>query len=389
MSRILELTEKRAKAWDAAKAFIGAKSGENGLLSAEDAAQYDRMEADVVAYGREIERLGRQAEIEAELNAPTSDAIRNSPHNPSPDAKTGRASADYERDFFAAMRGRAVTNALTTQVDTDGGYLCPTEFENQIVQGLDEMNVVRPLAKALSTANDREIPMLAAPATAAWTAENAAIDETTLKFKQKILKSYKIATLIRVSNELMNDSMFNLKSFIAAEFARALAVKEEEAFVIGTGVEQPTGIFHATDGADIGYTAAGAAAITFDDIIGLVHSLKTPYRRRAAFLLNDATVAAVRKLKDGNGNFIWQPSPQAGQPDRLFGYSLHMSPFVPALASGALALAFGDLSNYWIADRIGRSVKRLDELYAANDQTGFRATQRVDGKVINKREETQ
>ena len=128
--------------------------------------------------------------------------------------------------------------------------------------------------------------------------------------------------------------------------------------------------------------SGAAAAIAFDDIVSLVYALKSPYRRNASFLTHETTVAALRKLKDTNGQYLWQPSLVAGQPDRLFGYPIHTSPYVPTVAAGALTLGFGDYANYWIADRQGRAVQRLNELYAGNGQVGFLITQRVDGKVI-------
>lgn len=113
-----------------------------------------------------------------------------------------------------------------------------------------------------------------------------------------------------------------------------------------------------------------------------MYALKSPYRRNAKFLMNDATVSMIRKLKDKNDAYLWQPSLQAGEPDRLLGYELYTSPYVPVAAAGALTIAFGDFKNYWIGDRAGRTVQRLNELYATNGQIGYVATERVDGKVI-------
>lgn len=382
MSKILELREKRAKAWDAAKAFLDTKRGDNGLLSAEDTAAYDKMEADVVALGKEVERLERQASIDAELNRPTSGAITNTPQKYEGDTKTGRARDEYKRDFFAAMRGRQVTNVLSEGVDADGGYLVPTEFENSIVQGLNEDNVIRKLAKTITTSAERKVPIAATPSVATWVAENGAIPESGVTFDQKTLDAFKLTDLVKVSVELLADSMFDLEAYLAAEFARAIGVAEEQAFCVGSGTGQPTGIFLETGGAQIGTTASSQTAVSFDDVISLVYSLKSPYRRNAVFLTNDSTVSAFRKLKDSNGQYLWQPALQQGQPDRLLGYPLYTSPYVPVIASGALTVAFGDFANYWIADRAGRTLQRLNELYAGNGQVGFLATERVDGKVI-------
>ncbi|MFQ7116341.1 MAG: phage major capsid protein [Acutalibacteraceae bacterium] len=168
---------------------------------------------------------------------------------------------------------------------------------------------------------------------------------------------------------------------MAGEFARAFGIAEEEAFCVGTGTGQPTGIFTA-NGGTVGVTAASATAITADELINLIYSLKSPYRRNAKFLMNDATVSMIRKLKDKNDAYLWQPSLQAGEPDKLLGYDLYTSPYVPTAKAGALTVAFGDFKNYWIADRSGRTVQRLNELYSTNGQVGFVATERVDGKVI-------
>jgi HK97 family phage major capsid protein len=381
MSQILELREKRAKAWDQAKSFLDASRDENGLVSAENAARYERMEADILALGKEVERLERQTAIDNELNAPLSTPITNAPQRTA-EVKFGRASDEYHRDFFAAMRGKLVTNLLQESVDADGGYLCPTEFERQIVQGLDEANVIRSIAKTITTGAERKIPLAATPSTASWVAENGTIPESTITFAQKTLDAFKCTDLIKVSVELLQDSMFNLEAYIAREFARALGVAEEQAFCVGTGTGQPTGIFNATAGGHIGVTTASQTAIALDDIISLIYALKSPYRRNAVFLTNDTNIAALRKLKDNNGLYIWQPSIQQGVPDRLFGYPIHTSPYVPTVAAGTIPIAFGDFSSYWIADRAGRTLQRLNELYAGAGLVGFLMTERVDAKVV-------
>ena len=189
-------------------------------------------------------------------------------------------------------------------------------------------------------------------------------------------------TLIKVSNELLNDSAFNLEAYISKEFGRRIGTKEEEAFFTGNGTGKPTGIFNSTGGAQVGVTAASATAITADEIIDLFYSLKAPYRKKAVWVLNDSTVKAIRKLKDKNDNYLWQPALTAGTPDTILGRPVYTSSYVPAIAAGAKTIAFGDFSYYWIADRQGRIFKKLNELYAATDQTGFVATQRVDGKLV-------
>lgn len=389
MSKILELREKRAKAWDAAKAFLDTKRGNDGLISAEDTATYDKMEADVVALGKEIERLERQASIDLELSKATSNPITNAPSKGT-EEKTGRASAEYKKAFWNAMRTRAgegldpvVRNALQIGTDTEGGYLVPDEFERTLVEALEDENIFRRLANVITTASgDRKIPVVASKGTASWIDEEGTIPESDDSFGQVSIGAYKLGTMIKVSEELLNDSVFRLEPYISKEFARRIGNKEEESFFIGDGSGKPTGILAAAGGAQLGVTTASATAITIDEVLDLFYSLKAPYRNKAVFIMNDATVKAIRKLKDGQGQYLWQPSLQAGTPDTILNRPLYTSAYVPAIASAAKTIAFGDFSYYWVADRQGRMFKRLNELFAVTGQVGFVATQRVDGKLI-------
>ena len=376
-----ELRTKRATLWNTMEGFLDTHRTDKGVLSAEDDATYNNMEKELDALTTEIKRMERRDAIEAELNKPVGSPLTGKPEKQEPE-KVGRASNAYKEDFDRHLRGKTLLhNVLSEGTDADGGYLVPEEFERQIVKTLDEATVIRSLAKVITTNSERKIPVAASHSTAQWTLENGAYTESNPTFGQKQIDAYKLTDLIRVSQELLQDSAFDLESYIADEFARAFGIAEEQAFCVGTGTNQPTGIFTA-NGGTVGVTAAATTAITADELISLVYALKSPYRRNAKFLMNDATVAAIRKLKDLNGAYMWQPSVQAGQPDRLLGYEIYTSPYVPTLAAGALAVAFGDFQNYWIADRAGRTVQRLNELYATNGQVGYVATERVDGKVI-------
>lgn len=386
MSKVLELREKRAKAWEAAKAFLESKRGADGMLSAEDTATYDRMEADVVNLGKEIERLERQATIDAELNKPTSTPIANKPGtHMKTEEKTGRASAEYKKAFWNTMRRKNyydVQNALQVGTDSEGGYLVPDEYERQLVEALEEENFFRTLATVIQTSNgERKIPVVASKGEASWIDEEGAYPESDDSFGQVAISAYKVATMIKVSDELLNDNVFNLEAYISKEFGRRIGTKEEEAFFVGDGTGKPTGILHENLGASAGVTSSGAN-ISFDDVMDLYYSLRSPYRKKAVWMLNDSTVKALRKLKDGNGNYIWQPSVTAGVPDMILNRPYYTSSFMPEVAGGNKVMVFGDFSYYWIADRQGRSFKRLNELFATTGQVGFLASQRVDGKLI-------
>ena len=383
MSKIIELREKRAKVWEQAKAFLDEKRGENGLLSAEDTATYEKMEAEVVNLGKEVERLERQASIDLELSKATSTAIKTIP---GADVKK-QATAEYTRAFWNTMR-RSVVNetdrqSLTVGTDSEGGYLAPDEFERTLIEALEEENIMRSLAKIIKTSSgDRKIPVVASKGSATWVDEEGPIIESGDTFSQVTIGAYKLATMIKVSEELLNDSVFDLSSYIAKEFGRRIGAKEEEAFFTGDGEGKPTGIFNGTGGAQLGVTTAKPTEITADELLDLFYSLKAPYRKKAVFVMNDATVKAIRKLKDGTGQYLWQPSITAGDPDTLLNRPVKTSAYIPTLEAAAKVIAFGDFGYYWIADRQGRAFQRLNELYAATGQIGFKATQRVDGKLI-------
>ena len=386
MSAILELREKRAKAWDAAKAFLDSKRDEAGLLSAEDSVVYDRMEADVVALCKEVERLERQSVIDLELSKPLNTPITNTPTNDPEKEKTGRATAEYARAFWNTMRGRrfaVVENALKEGSDPDGGYLVPDEFERMLVEALEEENAIRKLAHTITTSfGDRKIPVVSAKGTASWVEEAGQIPESDDTFGQITLGAHKLATMIKVSEELMADSVFDLQAYIAKEFGRRIGDKEEQAFIVGDGTGKPTGFLAATGGGQVGVTTAGATAVTLDEMLDLYYSLKSPYRKKAVFIMSDSTVKVIRKLKDSNGQYLWQPSIKEATPDTIISRPLVTSPYMPAIAAGAKTIAFGDMGYYWVADRQGRVFKRLNELFAQNGQVGFLATQRVDGRLI-------
>ncbi len=385
---ITDLREKRAKAWSAMENFLDSHRTEKGVLTDEDDATYAKMEKELESLTNEIKRMERKAAIEEELNKPVNMPITSKPMtNADDDEKTGRSSKAYRKSFWNAMRTKTirpeVANALQEGTDTEGGYLVPDEFEKTLVEALEEENIFRKLAHVITTSSgDRKIPVVATKGSASWVDEEGTISESDDAFSQVSIGAYKLGTLIKVSNELLSDSVFDLESYISKEFGRRIGSKEEDAFFNGDGVGKPIGIFNKTGGADTGVTAASATAITADEIIDLFYSLNTPYRKNAVWVMNDSTVKAIRKLKDNNGNYLWQPALTAGTPDTLLGRPVYTSSYVPAIAAGKKTVAFGDFGYYWIADRQGRNFKKLSELYAATDQTGFVATQRVDGKLI-------
>ena len=385
MSKILEMIEKRNQAWEGAKAFVESKRDKDGLLSTEDAATYATMEQKVKDYGAEIARLQEMEAMEQELAKPVNTPLTGKPMSTTEKPeKTGRASEAYKQAMLTALRTnfRQVSNVLSEGVDANGGYLVPEEYDHRLIDILDEENVMRKLGTRITTSGEHKINIAATKPAAAWIEEGGALTFGDATFDQIIMDAHKLHVAIKVTEELLYDNAFNLESYIMQQFGKALANAEEDAFINGTGTGQPLGILATTGGADVGITAKSATAITADEIIDLIYSLKRPYRKSAAFLLNDQTLAAIRKLKDNYGQYLWQPSLQAGEPDRILGYAAYTSPYFPAIAAGKAAVAFGDFSYYNIGDRGTRSFAELKELFAGNGMVGFVAKERVDGKLV-------
>ena len=384
---ILELREKRAKAWEAAKAFLDSRRNEKGILSAEDDATYTKMEQEITDLGKEIARQERQEALEAELNRPTATPLTGKPLGGNVDERTGRATDEYRSNFWNLMRTKSpmpqVVDALRIGADTEGGYLVPDEYEHTLVEALMEENIFRSLAHIIRTASgERKIPVVSSKGTASWIEEGGAFPESDDTFGQVTIGAYKLGTTIKVSEELLNDSVFDLENYIAREFARRIGAKEEEAFFTGDGSGKPLGVLADKGGAEIGVNAASATTITADELLDLYHSLLSPYRKKAVWVVNDSTIKAIRKLKDNNGQYLWQPGLIANAPDTILGRPVKTSAFMPSIAAGAKSIIFGDFNYYWIADRQGRTFKRLNELYATTGQVGFLASQRVDGRLI-------
>ena len=371
---ILELREKRNTAWNAAKAFLDSHRTEKGTLTAEDDATYSRMEQEIADLGKEITRLERQEALEAELNKPLTSKPVTAAEKP---AKTGRASDAYKDAMLSAMRSnfRNVSNVLQEGVDADGGYLVPEEYDRRLIDVLDGENIMRSLATKITTAGQHKINIAATKPATAWIEEGGALSFGDATFDQIYLDAYKLHVAIKVTEELLYDNAFGLENYIITQFGKALANAEEDAFLNGDGKGKPTGIFAKTGGGQIAGTLT--AAIKSDDLIDLVYGLKRPYRKKASFIMNDATLASLRKLKDNNGAYIWQPSYKEGEPDRVLGYAVHTSAFAPTNA-----IAFGDYSYYNIGDRGSRSFAELRELFAGNGMVGYVAKERVDGKLI-------
>ena len=383
---ITEMREKRNKLVGMMDTFLDTHTTDKGTLSAEDDKTYKDMETEVAQLTDSIHRMERREEIEAELSKPTSKPLTGKPMKADGDkaVKTGRASDEYKKALLQAMRTnfRQISNVLQEGIDPQGGYLVPDEYDKRLIDILTEENVMRTLGTNITTSGEHKINIAATKPAAAWIEEGGTLTFGDATFDQIILDAHKLHVAIKVTEELLYDNAFNLENYILTQFGKALSNAEEDAFINGTGIGQPLGILAETGGAQVGVTSASSTKVTADEIINLVYSLKRPYRKNAVFLANDVCVAELRKLKDNNGQYLWQPSLQAGEPDRVLGYKVYTSPYFPVPTAGGTAVAFGDFSYYNIGDRGTRSFAELKELFAGNGMIGFVAKERVDGKLL-------
>ena len=383
---ITELKQLRAKLIKEMREILDVASAEGRNLSAEETEKYDRIEADVDGFTATVDRQEKQARAETSITSAVAEA-RVSTKAMTKQERAG--SEEYRNAFNKYLRygSNALVGeearTLTEGTDSEGGYLTETILERRLVEGLADNNIMRSISTVVNTTSDRNISVLDTVGDAAWLAESGTYAPVDTSFSQVSLGAFKASTLMLISEELLQDSIFDLTSFVSQIFSRRLGELEEAAMVAGTGSGQPTG---AVNGASAGHTLATINTFTADDLLDLQYSLKRQYRRNGSFMFNDASIKDIRKLQDANDHWIWQPSMRDGEPDRLLGNPIYSSydMAVPADDPSSKCGLFGDFKMaYYIADRGGTSFQRLNELYAVSaGAVGFRAYRRVDGKVV-------
>lgn len=390
VSKIEALREQRRAAFEDMQKVLE-RTDENGDLAAEDAQEFDRREADFDRLDESIQRMEKVEGLAPKANVQTLTAAEAREVEKTIEERrepAGVESREYH-DAFEAFVRRGFTHLASEQraalqygTDSEGGYTVADEWYRQLVESEREYGIVQSLATTFQTAESGtvNVPTVASNSSAVLTAEEAGFTQSEPTFGNVAFDAFKYGIIMKVSDELLHDSIFDIAAFMAKNAGQALAVVTGTAFATGDGSSKPNGIFTA---ASTGVTAASATAITADELIDLYHSVLSPYRDRASWILKDATLKAVRKLKDGESRYLWQPSIQVGVPDTLLGRPVYTDPNAPAATTGLDSVLFGDVSAYWIRQVGTVTVKRLEELYAANGQVGFRVDKRVDGDLVD------
>ncbi len=269
--------------------------------------------------------------------------------------------------------------ALIVGDDTKGGYLAPAEFQAEVIKGIVEISPIRQAVRVGSTgAGEVILPKLTGRPTASWVGEDEERDETTMTYGQIEIPVHELACFIDVSLRLLEDSAINVESEISTELSQEFAVKENAAFSDGNGVKKPLGIQQAAGIAEI--VNGHATNINADQLIALMYSMPAAYRNNGSWLMNGTTLGKVRILKDGNGNYLWQPSYQAGQPSTLLGRPVIEDPTMPDAANGTFPIFYGDFNKaYRVYDRVGMSILRDPYTQATKGMVRFHARRRVGG----------
>ena len=368
------------------KTFLDARTGEDGKVSAADASAFSSITNEVDKMTNEIDRR---------MSQPTNKPVYTQPGSLNPFTTNtdetrahrggGVAGGEYKDEFLSQLRNgfRTAQNFLQEGQQALGGYTVPQEMHNEIITALEDENVFRKIGNVIQTSSERRIAVQASRPAAAWKREGEAITFGDVNFASRTLGAYKCAAAVDISNELLFDSFYDLETWITTEFAKSIAAAEENAFLNGSGVDEPAGLIPALATDSSATITTAGTSIAADDIINLVYKLKRPYRKNAAFVLNDTTLAAVRKLKDSTGNFLWTPALTDAEPDKLFGYPVYTSAYAPEISTGAIVALFGDFSRYLIGQRGDFSMRRLDELHAQSDLTAFMMIERVDAVLAD------
>lgn len=396
------MRSRRAELVTKMRAILDKARGEDRGLTAEEKQEYKRIETDFKALTEQIELEEGQAAMEGRLAKPVivnPAAATDDVDEEESGAWALFATDDYKKAFADYMRrnatgmspeNRAVLDrvrmeAAAYQVGTpsEGGYTVPETWRNELVEHRTQFGVLRQLATIIQTASGEilHIPTVTDAQVATLTAEEAPYTESEDTFGEKQLAAFKYGILVKIAEELLVDSLFNMDAFISRRAGRALALKEGAAFATGAGGgAAPEGI---TVGATVGKTTAATNAVTADELLDTIHSVSPPYRPSAQWVMHDATLLAIAKLVDDNNNYVWQPGLQAGDPDRIRGYQVYIDPFYDTLAAAKVVATFGDHSGYYIREAGTVSAQRLNELYAANGQVGFKFNERVDGALVD------
>ncbi len=397
---VKELREKRAKLHEDAKAILDKADAEKRLVSGEERAQIDAIDAEIKSVEAEVairdEHAARERLLAQSQGRRTEPIIADARGNPDLAFRgwvRGEHANDAERAAMAAFGLHANTRefdvrALSVGTTTAGGNAVPNEIMRSFIEIEKWYGRVQNLATVINTDTGATLPFPTMDDTSntgrLLTEGTGATTTTDPSVGVVNLASYKMSSdAVIVSEELLQDSSINLSAYLGSALGTRVGRIKNTYFTTGTGTSQPGGVQVK---AALGKTATATNAVTLDEIIDLVHAVDIAYRQSpsAAFMMNDAVAAYVRKLKDSNNQYYWQMAVQAGQPDRLFGFPVVINNDCDSAFTTAKRLVlFGDFSKYVVRIAGGLLIRRSSDVYFLNHQEVFEASQRTDGNLVD------
>lgn len=392
MDRIKKLLEQRANIWDGMTALVDKAIDEKRELTAEEHTQYQTRNADLDRLDEQVRSL-TDAEKRAKDAADSLAEIRGREQKPgSPGAETEvgkrlRAFLSGETRSFELKATSEELRTLSKLTAGAGANTVQTSFYGRLLQHLIEVAGIMQLGPTVLNTDTGEqilVPKTTGHSTGSLVAEAGTISASDPAFGQLPLDAYKYATLFQISSELLNDTSVDLEGYLSMQAGRAVGNAFGTHAITGTGTNQPNGVITAASTGVTG-SASVAGAFTADNLIDLFYSVIAPYRNSpsAGWLMRDATVAAVRKLKDTSGQYLWQPSLQVGNPDTFLGKPIATDPNVAAVALSAKSVAFGDFSRYFVRMVNGVRFERSDDFAFNTDLSTYRCIIRADGDLTD------
>lgn len=414
---VIELRQKRAKLVEDARAIYNRAETENRSLTGDEEQQFDRMMADVDAMGAQVQRMERLAAFESEQTESRGRVTRdeNRAATDGQDALRGwlLLGSDVrpnEAQLRAVQSAGFTSKTLTLNLRSDalragenfdawqkralavgtgaaGGFTVAQDFAGEIERAMLAFGGMRQASRVIRTATGADLPWPLSDDTAneaSIIGENTEITETDTAFTSKTLKAYKYTSnIVKVSTELLQDSAVNIAEVVGSMLGERVARGTNRHFTVGTGTSQPEG---AVTGATLGVTAAAQGTVTYDELLDLIHSVDVAYRPNAKFMLNDATLKALRKVKDSTGRpLVWADANSLanGAPETILGYSFVINNHMAEIGASAKSILFGDFSKHLIRDVSDLVLVRLDERYAEFGQVAFVALSRHDARVLD------
>ena len=385
-----ELLAKRASNVKAMRELNDKVLSENRAYTAEETQAQERMDAEYADLDTKIATATKLAEREADLAKNLREPLADKREEDVSKANE-KIEANY-REVFPKLLSRGIHNLssgeigvvnayrayLNVTTPAEGGYLVPVSYQTTVLEKMRDVNIMRQLGNVIRTQSTEKIPLEGSDASFTWLDEGGAYGDSIPNFGQMQIDAHKAGGIIKLSEEILADDFINIEEYITKKIVTGMTELQETAFMTGDGTKKPTGI---VTGSAFGKTTAVAGAVTVDEILDLIYAVKEGYAVRGALLMNRSTELVIRKLKDSNGQYLWQPAITQGTPNTFDGKAVRTSAYMPTLASGNKFMLFGDFSYYTIADRGTMALQRLNELYAGNGQIGWRVNARVDGKL--------